>query len=274
MKKVTLTFLLSGMLLSLPTLADDTADALQMAVSHHIRSADNVARDQYRHPVETLAFFGVTPSSTVVEISPGGGWYTEILAPLLAAHGKYYAAHYPADSSSEYYQRNRAAFVDKLAANPVYNRVILTEFSPTGTTAIAPAGSADVVLTFRNLHNWYNQGGDDAMLAAFKQFYAALKPGGVLGIVEHSLPEGHEADDWVKSGYFPQPLAIKLASAAGFKLEASSDINANPKDQADYAQGVWTLPPSLRLKEQDKAKYLAIGESNRMTLKFRKPLTN
>lgn len=271
MKTIKLVTMLSALLLSPLTLADDAADALQMAVKHHNRSAENAARDQYRHPVETLAFFDVKPDSTVVEISPGGGWYTEILAPLLAAHGTYYAAHFPAETDSDYYKRNRAAFAEKLASDPVYNRVQLTEFAPGNSSAIAPAGSADVVLTFRNLHNWYNSGGNDGMVAIFKDFYKALKPGGVLGVVEHRLPADKASGDWVKTGYFPQQLAIELAQNAGFVFEGSSEVNANPKDTADYSGGVWTLPPVLRLKEQDRTKYLAIGESDRMTLKFRKP---
>jgi len=271
MKTIKLVTMLSALLLSPLTLADDAANALQFAVKHHNRSAENAARDQYRHPVETLAFFEVKPDSTVVEISPGGGWYTEILAPLLAAHGTYYAAHFPAETDSDYYKRNRAAFAEKLASDPVYNRVQLTEFAPGNSSAIAPAGSADVVLTFRNLHNWYNSGGNDGMVGIFKDFYKALKPGGVLGVVEHRLPADKVNGDWVKTGYFPQQLAIELAQKAGFVLEDSSEINANPKDTADYPGGVWTLPPVLRLKEQDRTKYLAIGESDRMTLKFRKP---
>lgn len=273
MKKVSLALVLSVCLFSSLSNANDNLEAIQLAAEHSSRSPANIQRDQYRHPVETLSFFEVTPTSTVVEISPGGGWYTEILAPLLAAHGKLYAAHFPSNTTSAYYNRNRAVFIEKLAANPIYNRVVLTEFAVNNTTEIAPAGSADTVLTFRNLHNWYNENGDAALLAAFKQFYTALKPGGVLGVVEHSLPDAQKDSDWLKSGYVPEQLAIKLAEQAGFVLEAKSDINANPKDTADYEHGVWTLPPSLRLKEQDRAKYLAIGESNRMTLKFRKPLT-
>lgn len=273
MKKITLVTALSALLLSSLTQAETATEALTQAAEHPSRSAANVERDQYRHPVETLSFFEVKPDSVVVEISPGSGWYTEILAPLLAAHGTYYAAHFPADSTSEYYKNSRAGFVAKLAANPVYNRVHLTEFTPNGSATIAPDGSADVVLTFRNLHNWYNQGGEEAVLSSFKQFYAALKPGGVLGIVEHRLPESKLSGDWVKSGYFPQSLTVKLAQQAGFNLSASSEVNANANDNADHPRGVWTLPPTLSLKEQDKDKYLAIGESNRMTLKFVKPAT-
>ncbi len=272
MKIITLAATLSAVLLSPLAFADDTTEALQQAVNHPSRTVANTERDKYRHPVETLSFFEVKPNSTVVEISPGGGWYTEILAPLLAAHGTYYAAHFPANSDSDYYKRNRAAFDEKMSGQAVFNRVIVTDFAPGNSSAIAPAGSADVVLTFRNLHNWYSNGGDDGMVAIFKDFYQALKPGGVLGVVEHRLPADKMSGDWIKTGYFPQSLAVKLAQKAGFVLEASSEINANPNDTADHPGGVWTLPPVLRMKEQDQAKYLAIGESDRMTLKFRKPL--
>jgi len=272
MKTLSKVITLSAILLSLPLLADSTTDALQQAADHHVRSEQNKSRDKYRNPVQTLQFFDVTPTSTVVEISPGGGWYTEILAPLLAAHGTYYAAHSPADSSSDYYKKTLAAFKTKLASDPIYSRVKLTEFAPGNSDAIAPAGSADVVLTFRNLHNWYGQGGDEAMVAIFEDFYNALKPGGVLGVVEHRLPAAQADGDWTKTGYFPEQLTIRLAEQAGFELEQSSDINANPKDSADHPRGVWTLPPVLRLGDEDKAKYQAIGESDRMTLKFRKPV--
>lgn len=245
--------------------------ALKNAVEHPIRSTANKARDIYRNPVATLSFFEVKPTSTVVEISPGGGWYTEILAPLLKDKGIYYAAHHPADASSDFAKKSRAAFIEKLAADPVYSAVKVTSFAPVAGHEVAPAGSADVVLTFRNLHNWYMQKGDESVLNAYKSFYAALKPGGVLGVVEHRLPADQLNTDWSKTGYMPQSLAIKLAEQAGFVLEATSEINANPKDTANHPRGVWTLPPSLALKEENKDKYLAIGESDRMTLKFRKP---
>jgi len=247
---------------------------LQQAVDHPVRSEANKARDIYRHPVETLSFFDVTPQSTVVEISPGGGWYSEILAALLEKQGTFYAAHSPANSSSDYAKRSLAAYKKKLAANPVFHQVKLTEFAPLPNQQVAPANSADVVLTFRNLHNWYMQDGEQALLNAFQAFYAALKPGGVLGVVEHRLPESDKDSNWLKSGYVPQSLAVKLAEKAGFKLEASSEINANPKDKANHPGGVWALPPTLANGETNKDSYLAIGESDRMTLKFRKPATH
>jgi predicted methyltransferase len=273
MKALTPFVVLSTLLFSAAPSFNVQADeaALKAAVNHPVRSSANKARDVHRHPVETLSFFEVTPKSTVVEISPGSGWYTEILAPLLKAEGKYYAAHQPADATSDYAKKSRAAFVEKLAADPVYSSVAVTGFAPTAGYEVAPAGSADVVVTFRNLHNWYMQKGDESLLNAYKSFYTALKPGGVLGVVEHRLPASKLNTDWTKSGYMPQSLAIKLAEEAGFVLEGTSEVNANPKDTADHPQGVWTLPPSLALKDQDKAKYLAIGESDRMTLKFRKP---
>lgn len=269
------TLLISASLLSVTSisLAASTSDAaLQAAQNHPIRSASSKARDAYRHPVETLSFFEITPTSTVVEISPGSGWYTEILAPLLKDQGKYYAAHNPANSSSEYSQRALSNFKAKLAADPVYNKVVVTEFAPLAGQQVAPAASADVVVTFRNLHNWYMQKGDESLLNAYRSFFAALKPGGVLGVVEHRLPDERLQSDWKKSGYMPQELVVRLAEQAGFVLEATNEINANPKDKADYPNGVWTLPPTLTLKDTDRAKYLAIGESDRMTLKFRKPL--
>jgi predicted methyltransferase len=270
MKALTPFVVLSTLLFSAaPTFADEAA--IQAAVNHPVRSAANKARDVHRHPVETLSFFEVTPKSTVVEVSPGGGWYTEILAPLLKEQGKYYAAHQPADATSEYAKKSLAAYKAKLAADPVFSSVTVTGFAADKVYEIAPAGSADVVVTFRNLHNWYMQKGEESLLNAYKSFYAALKPGGVLGVVEHRLPEAKATGDWTKTGYMPQSLAVKVALQAGFVLEGTSEVNANPKDTADHPQGVWTLPPSLALKDQDKAKYLAIGESDRMTLKFRKP---
>lgn len=255
---------------TLPSYA--ATNALKDAINHPARSAVNKARDVHRHPYETLSFFDVKADSTVVEISPGGGWYSEILAPLLKEKGKYYAAHQPADATSEYAKKTRAAYLEKLAADPVYSAVTVTGFAPDKFYEVAPAGSADVVLTFRNLHNWYEKDkGEASLLTAFKTFHAALKPGGVLGIVEHRLPEAKLKTDWTESGYMPQSMVVKVAQQAGFVLDGTSEVNANPKDTADHPQGVWTLPPVLALKDQDKAKYMAIGESDRMTLKFRKP---
>lgn len=228
------------------------------------RSAANRARDAYRHPVETLKFFGLQPAMTVVEISPQGGWYTEILAPYLRDHGKLYAAaQNPAAGRND--AAARAKFEAKLAAAPaIYDKVEVSAFSK-DAYAVAPDGSADMVLTFRNVHNWYIGG---FALEAFKAFYTALKPGGVLGVEEHRLPENRPDKMQDSSGYMKTSTVIKLAEAAGFKLAGQSEINANAKDKADYPDGVWTLPPNYARGAADRAKYAAIGESDRMTLKF------
>lgn len=247
---------------------------LQTAIGGDHRTPEFTERDRYRHPRETLEFFGVEPDMTVVEISPGaGGWYTEILAPYLREKGKLYAAQYNAGSTSEYYRESRRKFLAKLAEQPeVYDRVEVTTFNPPEYVDIAPPGSADRVLTFRNVHNWYMRGGgDERVLAAFKAFYRALKPGGVLGVVGHRLPVDRPLSDQAQSGYMRQDYVIGMAEKAGFTLAGKSEINANPKDTADHPEGVWTLPPSLRLGDEKREHYLAIGESDRMTLKFVKP---
>ncbi len=230
------------------------------------RSAANRARDVYRHPVETLAFFGLKPTMTVVEISPQGGWYTEILAPFLRDRGHYIAAGY--DPSGEGGTKAVAKFRAKLDADPgSYMNVAVTTFGK-GQYAIAPPGSADMVLTFRNIHNFWIEG---FAPDAFKAFHTALKPGGVLGIEEHRLPE--DAPDALQSssGYMKVSTVKRLAAAAGFRFVGASDVNANPRDTHDYPKGVWTLPPNYAEGDKDHAKYAAIGESDRMTLKFVKP---
>ncbi|MGL6162610.1 class I SAM-dependent methyltransferase [Microbulbifer sp.] len=242
---------------------------LKSTIGGDHRTPAYAERDQYRHPAETLEFLGIEPDMTVVEIWPGGGWYTEILAPYLMEKGTFYAAHFPADTSSDYFRKSLTAFEKKIAADEkVYGGIRLTAFDPAGGSEIAPAGSADAVLTFRNVHNWMR--GDNEQ-KAFETFFAALKPGGVLGVVEHRAKPGTSREDMMKSGYMTQDYVVELAKKAGFELEATSEVNANPKDTADHPKGVWTLPPSLGLGDQDKDKYLAIGESDRMTLRFRKP---
>ncbi|MBI3347054.1 MAG: class I SAM-dependent methyltransferase [Burkholderiales bacterium] len=233
-------------------------DPLKAAVAADHRSVGNVARDAWRHPYETLSFFGIKPTDTVVELVPGGGWYTEILAPYLREQGQLYAA----DGGS-------ARFKAKMDSMGVYGKVKITAFDPAkGVFDIAPPGSADAVLTFRNVHNWMNGGTAQAVFdAAFK----ALKPGGVLGVEEHRLPASRTQDPKAPTGYVQEATVIKFAEAAGFKLAGRSEINANPKDTADHPDGVWTLPPTYALKDKDRAKYQAIGESDRMTLKFTKP---
>lgn len=265
--------LISLTMASLPVLAHTheahdkqaaTSFELMKAINGDHRNAKNKARDVYRNPKETLAFFGFKPDMTVVEMAPGGGWYTEILAPALKANGKLYGAHYPDTGEDNFFSKSRRRLEQKMASNEVFSKVELTNFTPRVASEIAPAGAADLVLTFRNLHNW----GEDGVLQVFKDAHKALKPGGVLGVVEHRMPTSQKWEENKRSGYFPEKMTIELAKKAGFKLAAKSEINANPKDTADHPRGVWTLPPVLRLKEQDKEKYLAIGESDRMTLKF------
>ncbi|MGJ7557489.1 class I SAM-dependent methyltransferase [Variovorax sp. RB3P1] len=250
------------------TLPPKAIEALRAAVDGPQRSPANRARDGARHPLETLAFFGIRPDATVIEIAPGGGWYTEILAPYLHDHGRLYAAHEPAGGTPGQ-QRARAAFRDKLAREPkVYGRVVLGTLPTAAFTDIRPPGGADAVLTFRNIHNWIEDGHFDESLRAF---FDVLKPGGVLGVEEHRAAPGIPLGRVIASGYVPQDLVIERAKAAGFEFAGSSEVNANPRDTKDHANGVWSLPPTLRGGEVDRAKYLAIGESDRMTLKFVRP---
>ncbi|MBQ1784004.1 MAG: class I SAM-dependent methyltransferase [Gammaproteobacteria bacterium] len=241
---------------------------LTAAINNPLRSDAQRARDLARHPQQTLEFFGISPQMTVIEIWPGAGWYTDILAPYLAGQGQYIAAHFPASSTIDYFARNRAAFDAKLKASDGYAQVNVVDFAPPQSTKLAPPASVDAVLTFRNIHNWMKAGSD---AEAFAAFYAALKPGGVLGVVEHRLPPAREQDPKAASGYVHEAVVIAMAEKAGFKLVARSEINANPKDNADHPQGVWTLPPTLALGDERRDYYLAIGESDRMTLKFIKP---
>lgn len=246
-----------------------SADPLASVIQGAHRTDDFKARDKYRHPYETLTFFGIKPDMTVVELWPGGGWYTEILAPYLKDHGEYIAAGFDQAATTGYIPRVRGAYAEKLAANPgLYGQVTVTELAPPDKLAVAPEGTADMVLTFRNLHNWMGAGQVQAVLAAA---YKALKPGGILGLVEHRGDAARPQDPKGATGYVTEAYAIALVEAAGFKLDAKSEINANPKDSRDYSNGVWSLPPALRGDAADYDKYLAIGESDRMTLRFRKP---
>lgn len=244
--------------------AERPSPALKAAVTASTRTPANIARDKYRNPAATLAFFGVKPNHTVVELWPGGGWYTEILAPYVTKGGGtlYAAAPWPNGT------RGVQALQTKDAAT--YGAVKLAAFPAADGAPTVPAGSADVVLTFRNIHNW-KMGTTDRSAEAFAQIFAMLKPGGTLGIVEHRLPEAADAAREKTSGYVKVSTVRKLAEDAGFKFAGASEVNANPKDTADWEQGVWTLPPNYRLKDVDRAKYEAIGESDRMTLKFVKP---
>jgi predicted methyltransferase len=233
------------------------------------RSATNRARDVWRHPKETLLFFGVRPEMTVLEIWPDPtGWYTEVLAPLVGERGKYYAAVLDAAPGVASQEKRVQDFRQKLAANPaLYNKVVVTTLYTDGRD-IAPPGSIDMIVTFRNIHNWMARGTAEK---AFAAMYRALKPGGVLGVVEHRGNPAVAQDPQAKTGYVNEQYAIDLIQAQGFRLDAKSEINANPRDTKDYEQGVWTLPPVYRLGDKDREKYAAIGESDRFTLKFVKP---
>jgi predicted methyltransferase len=252
-----------------PALVSAHQSALKAAIAAPTRTAANIARDRYRHPYETLSFFGVRPADTVVEIWPGGGWYSEIIAPyVLQGGGTYYAASMGANGHNGVRRL--------MEANPtLYGGIRLAAFPAfEAADTRVPDGSADVVLTFRNVHNWrmgYQRDSQDYSEEAFRQMFRMLRPGGTLGIVDHRLPESADAERERNSGYIKLSTVRRLAEAAGFQLVEASEVNANPRDTADWPDGVWTLPPALRLGEQDRERYLAIGESDRMTLRFMKP---
>lgn len=241
----------------------------QLADGEH-RSATNIARNSARHPVETLEFFGLQPDMTVVEILPSTGWYTEIIAPFVRDQGKFYAAHFSPNASLSYMPPNLRAFEDKITAEPqLYGKITVRHLNPPHEVVIAPPESADMALTFRNVHNWIMA---DQQHEFFATFFAALKPGGILGIVEHRAKPNAGMEIMRTSGYVTEAYVKELAAAAGFEFVASSEVNANAMDPTVHPRGVWTLPPNYRLGDEDRAKYEAIGESDRMTLKFRKPL--
>ncbi len=242
---------------------------LKQVLSGKQRSAANRMRDIYRHPAETLKFFDIRPYMTVVEVWPGAGWYTEILAPYLKDEGVFYTAHFSPDSEVPYFKNSVRRFIEKTQKQPdIYGKMKRTVLEPPKYTEIAPPGSADRVLTFRNVHNWMKSGQAETV---FKAMYAALRPGGLLGVVEHRAADKTPYDPKALSGYVHESTVIRLAEQAGFRLLDKSDINRNPKDSTQHPKGVWTLPPSLKLKDRNRNTYLAIGESDRMTLKFIKP---
>lgn len=240
--------------------------ALAAAVANSARSPDHVARDSARHPVEELSFFGLAPTMTVVELWPGGGYWTDILGPYLAPSGHYYVA-LPAPGNAE-----EDSGAKRFRARVAAEKGRLGNLHETTLGAdhfdIAPPGSADLVVTFRNLHNWMDDGYADAALAAS---FRALKPGGILGIEEHRGRNDQPQDPKAKNGYVRQDYTIALAKKAGFEFVGSSEVNANPRDTKDWVDGVWTLPPTLSQGEKDRARYVAVGEADNYVLKFRKP---
>lgn len=229
------------------------------------RSDANRARDAARHPKETLEFFGIESTMTVVELWPGGGWYTEILAPYLRREGQLRAAIPAAEGRRARY---RTRFTDKMQGNPeLYDAVELVTLDAPETVDLGPAASADMVLTFRNSHNWMGEGTEEAV---YRAAFETLKSGGVFGVVQHRAPASEDTPR-PDSGYVPQSNVIQLAEGIGFVLESSSEINANENDTTVHPNGVWSLPPVLRGGDENREAFLAIGESDRMTLRFRKP---
>lgn len=268
---------------SLTCLANDLpiAARIEQAMLADHRSAANTDRNRYRHPVGTLTFLGLEDGMTVMEIWPGGGWYTEVLAPVMRHHGQFIVAGYDVDipDQPEYRYRLQQDLMDKFSAAPgVYDQVAITVFSPPESASLGEVESVDLVLTFRNAHGWVSAGIAESI---FAEFARVLKPGGILGLVQHRAENNADPKVSAETGYLSEPAIIALARGAGLYLEARSEVNANPADSKDHEGGVWALPPVLvlcrDLEGEDeivscREKHEAIGESDRMTLKFRKPL--
>jgi len=265
-KTVAMIYAASMVAMTSPAMAASHDTSLEKVIAGSQRSAANKARDKYRHPEKTLEFFGLKPDMTVVEIWPGGGgWYQKILAPYLHNHGVYYSAGFDLSATKGFRLAANKKVAARIAKYPLlYGKTIVTELAPPKKVTIAPAGSADMVLSFRNFHDWQKAGTEEAVM---KAIYRALKPGGVYGIVDHRSKTAKKGDGYVKPSYL-----IKVAQEAGLVLVAKSDINANPKDNHTHEKGVWTLPPTLAGKAADRDKMKAIGESDRLTYKFIKPV--
>lgn len=250
----------------------DLKAAFKAILASPHRKPGNAERDAHRHPAETLTFFGIRSDMTVVEVGAGGGWYTEILAPLLVKKGTLIVTggdpNGPPDQMSTAYGTRLKLFLE--SAPELYGKIKVSHVAPPDKLELAPEGTVDLALSIREMHNWYRRGYIDAYLAAI---HKALKPGGVLGVVAHRAKEGADPKESAEKGYLPEAWMIQTIEAAGFKLVEKSEINANAKDTKDYEEGVWTLPPNLTLGDKDRDKYIAIGESDRMTLKFVKPET-
>ncbi|MDX1380578.1 MAG: methyltransferase [Xanthomonadales bacterium] len=277
-----LAFFLTGLLSAGAVLASDLPieARIEQAMLGDHRSEANMARNRYRHPVGTLTFLGLQDGMTVMEIWPGSGWYTEILAPVMRHHGQFLAATWDVDvpDQPEYRYRLQMQLLDMFSARPdVYDQVAVVPYSPPASASLGEPESIDMILTFRNTHGWVGDGIADSV---FAEFARVLKPGGILGVVQHRAAEGADPAVSAETGYLSEDAVIDLARKAGLYLEARSEVNANPADTRDHAEGVWTLPPSLALcrdlaTEDEMAacrdKYQSIGESDRMTLRFRKP---
>ncbi len=248
--------------------AEVETGSIEAAIAGAHRPEEQRARDRYRHPAETLAFFGLRPDMTVIEIQPGGGWYTAVLAPVLRDHGRLIVTN--GDPNAEGEQgRFARELLERFHQRPdIYDQVQTELFDPPAQIELGEPGSADLVLTFRSAHNWIRRGYEQQMFDAMAR---VLKPGGVLGIVQHRAPEGSDPHVTAEQGYVPEAYIIELAEHAGLRLDARSDINANPADTHDHPNGVWSLPPSLRGGDVDRDAFVAVGESDRMTLRFVKP---
>lgn len=272
-----------GFVMAIPAWAGDlpvNARIEQAMLGDH-RSEENIARNRYRHPVGTLTFLGLEDGMTVMEIWPGGGWYTEILAPVVRDHGQYIAATYDVTVPDQpgYRYRLQESLLAKFTANPeLYDQVVIAPWSPPASASLGEADSVDLLLTFRNAHGWVSGGEADQI---FAEFARVLKPGGILGVVQHRAIAGSDPAESSEMGYLSEQVVIDLARSVGLYLEARSEVNANPADTSDHEGGVWNLPPGLSacrdiVTEDEKTacseKFQAIGESDRMTLRFRKPL--
>ncbi|GGC97526.1 class I SAM-dependent methyltransferase [Halopseudomonas salina] len=253
-----------------PVLSFEDTAAIRDAVGSTTRSISNIMRDAHRNPQPTLEFFGIRDDHTVVEIWPGGGWYTEILAPLLHEEGKLIAAHFPEDSDVEFFKESRADYERLLSRRDVYENVDLATLDYDPNNPIAESGTADRVVTFRNVHNWLAVGMDETR-TVFAKMFDVLKPGGMMGLVEHRARPGVELQEMIDTGYVSEELVTELALEAGFELVSRSAINQNPQDMGDHPDGVWSLPPTLRGGNENRIQYMGIGESDRMTLLFVKP---
>lgn len=275
MKKFTVPILLSVAILSAPLVfAMDAGliSKIETAMDGDHRSDKNKSRNKYRHPVETMRFFGLKPEMTVLEIAPGGGWYTEILAPIMRDTGIYISGSYDVkvEGQAKYRYRQNKTLLKQITDQPeLYGQIKVAAYSPPQSRNLWQENSVDMVLTFRSSHGWVSDGLIDDV---YSDFFKVVKPGGTLGVVQHRAPEGGDAPEWANKGYVPEARVIQAAEKAGFILDAKSEINANPKDLKDHDEGVWRLPPTLSLDDKDREKYLAIGESDRMTLRFKKPL--
>lgn len=244
---------------------------IETAMQGDHRSDKNKARNNYRHPVETLTFFGLKADMTVLEIAPGGGWYTEVIAPAMRDTGVYVAGSYDVqvEEQPKYRYRQHTALLNQITDQPdLYGQIKVANYSPPQSRNLWQERSVDMVLTFRSSHGWVRDGLIDDV---YSDFFRVVKPGGVLGVVQHRAPADGDPLPWAKKGYVPESTVIQAAEKAGFVLDGKSEINANPKDLKDHEEGVWRLPPTLALGNKDREKYLAIGESDRMTLRFIKP---